>query len=84
MDEPQSRRDRREKANKVSGDIIDAAVAVHRELGPGLLESVYEQALAFEFSERDMFYERQNPCRFATGILGLMESFGLILWSKDS
>ena len=32
--------------------VVDAAIMVHRHLGPGLLESVYEQALAFELSQR--------------------------------
>ena len=39
--------------------VLDAAFEVHRELGPGLLESVYEQALAFELSEGGMAFERQ-------------------------
>jgi len=38
--------------NRVSGLIMDAALAVHRTLGPGLLESVYEQCLAIELTER--------------------------------
>ena len=36
----------------VARDVVDAAIVVHRHLGPGLLESVYEQALAFELTER--------------------------------
>ncbi|MFT3849235.1 MAG: GxxExxY protein [Propionivibrio sp.] len=39
--------------------VLDAAFVVHRELGPGLLESVYEQALAFELAERNIAFERQ-------------------------
>ena len=34
--------------NEISKIIVDSAVAVHRELGPGLLESVYEIVLAYE------------------------------------
>ena len=34
--------------NEIGTIIVDAAVAVHREFGPGLLESVYEAILAFE------------------------------------
>ena len=40
-------------------EIIGAAIEVHRELGPGLLESAYEQCLAFELGERDLEVERQ-------------------------
>ena len=38
---------------------LDAAFDVHRELGPGLLESVYEQALAFELADKGIAFERQ-------------------------
>jgi GxxExxY protein len=41
--------------------IIAAAIAVHRELGPGFLESVYEQALAVEFAMQGIGFIRQKP-----------------------
>ena len=41
------------------GAVINAAIAVHRTLGPGLLESVYEQALAFELLDRNIGFRRQ-------------------------
>jgi GxxExxY protein len=37
--------------NKITHAVIGAAIAVHRELGPGLLESAYEACLAYELSE---------------------------------
>lgn len=40
--------------------ILGAAIRVHRELGPGFLESMYEEALAIEFTESGR-YERQKP-----------------------
>jgi GxxExxY protein len=40
--------------------IIGAAIGVHRELGPGLLESAYDACMAFEFAERRLKYERQK------------------------
>ena len=39
------------KENEISEVIIGCAIAVHRELGPGLLESVYEEALCYELSK---------------------------------
>ncbi|MFZ2854080.1 MAG: GxxExxY protein [Rhodocyclaceae bacterium] len=39
--------------------VLDAAFEVHRELGPGLLESVYEQALALELAAKGVAFERQ-------------------------
>ena len=41
--------------------IIDAAIEVHRVLGPGFLEAVYEEALAHEFDLRGISYKRQKP-----------------------
>lgn len=49
-----------EQLNKISHEIIGAAVAVHRELGPGLLESAYESCLAFELVERGLSIQRQK------------------------
>jgi GxxExxY protein len=41
--------------------IIGAAIEVHRQLGPGLLESAYEECLARELSIRNLSFERQKP-----------------------
>jgi GxxExxY protein len=43
----------------VTEKIIGAAIEVHRVLGPGLLESIYEEALCHEFELRDIEYKRQ-------------------------
>lgn len=40
--------------NEVSGIIVDAAIKVHSRLGPGLLESVYHQVLAYELTQRSL------------------------------
>lgn len=45
--------------NEVSGIVVDAAIAVHRELGPGLLESAYEACLLFELHSRGLEALRQ-------------------------
>jgi len=44
---------------ELTGQILDAAIEVHRELGPGLLESVYEICLAHLLLERGMDVQRQ-------------------------
>ena len=46
--------------NELSKEIIGAAIEVHRVLGPGLLESVYEEALCCELDLRGIPYERQK------------------------
>ena len=45
--------------NEVSGVIIDAALQVHKSLGPGLLESVYEKCLCYELESRGLDVRRQ-------------------------
>ncbi len=45
--------------NEIGAIVIDAAIAVHRELGPGLLETVYEVVLADELMRRGLVVERQ-------------------------
>ncbi len=45
----------------ISGEVIDAAIGLHRDLGPGLLESVYEMLLASELTSRGLTVERQKP-----------------------
>ncbi|MCR2834634.1 GxxExxY protein [Parerythrobacter lacustris] len=45
----------------ISAQVIDACIAIHRELGPGLLESVYEIVLAGELELRGLKVDRQVP-----------------------
>ena len=47
----------------VTSDINAAAIAVHKELGPGVLEDIYEEALCVEFDRRRIAYQRQLPVR---------------------
>lgn len=46
--------------NEISGNVVDSAVHVHKELGPGLLERIYEDALAHELTLRNISFERQK------------------------
>lgn len=47
--------------NQLSEQIIGAAIEVHKHMGPGLLESVYEECLAYELNLRKISFERQKP-----------------------
>ncbi len=47
--------------NEVTREIIGAAIEVHRHLGPGLLESAYEECLSYELSKKGLTIERQKP-----------------------
>lgn len=51
-----------EEINQLTERIIGAAVEVHRELGPGLLESAYQRSLAHEMRLRKMEFEEQKLC----------------------
>jgi len=47
--------------NEITYEIIGAALDVHRALGPGLLESAYEECLCYELNLRQIPFERQRP-----------------------
>jgi GxxExxY protein len=49
------------RLNEIAQAIIGAAIDVHRELGPGLLESTYEACLVFELAQRGLSVEHQKP-----------------------
>ena len=49
------------KADGLSRDIIGAAIEVHREFGPGLIENIYEDSICHEFDLRSIAYKRQMP-----------------------
>jgi len=47
--------------NDISGQVVDAAMKVHKALGPGLLESAYEACLAYELRKRGLKVAVQVP-----------------------
>ena len=57
----QGTKDTKALADTLSYDVLGAAINVHGELGPGLLESAYEACLCRELSLRQINYERQVP-----------------------
>ena len=48
--------------NQISSNIIKAAINIHSELGPGLLESVYQSCLVVELKQMGMNVEAEKPC----------------------
>lgn len=50
-----------DEIDRLTETVIGAAIEVHRAIGPGLLESAYEECLAFELSLRGLRFERQKP-----------------------
>ena len=57
--EPQSHRENEEQKDPRTAPIIGAAIEVHRALGPGLLESAYEECLCHELHLRGLAFQRQ-------------------------
>jgi GxxExxY protein len=47
--------------NEITRRIIGCAIEVHKNLGPGLLESAYEECLSFELEKEGLMYKRQCP-----------------------
>ena len=48
------------QTDSLAREVIGAAIEVHKHLGPGFIESVYEEALAFELTARNVRFERQQ------------------------
>lgn len=50
-----------DKLNKLSGEIIGAAIEVHKALGPGLLESAYQECLFYELANKGYHVVKEQP-----------------------
>ena len=61
--------------NEIGTQVVDAAVRIHRNLGPGLLETVYEVVLARELTGRGLKVERQVPVAIEYGGVRFDEGF---------
>jgi len=61
--------------NEIGKLVVDSAVTVHRELGPGLLETVYEVILAHELRQRGLRVERQVPISIESRGIKFDEAF---------
>jgi GxxExxY protein len=70
--------------NEISGEIVDAAFKVHSQLGPGLLESVYERVLAYELRKRGLKVEMQQAVPIRYDGVDFDEGFRLDLLVNDS
>ena len=72
--------------NELSGTILEVAIDVHKRLGPGLLESVYQTILAYELTKRGLTVQKEEPIplvwdnlRFDIGFRADLVVNGLIL-----
>jgi GxxExxY protein len=69
--------------NTLSREIVDAALEVHKELGPGLLESIYQQSLAHELQLRSLRCEVETPIEANYKGLNLESAYRLDLLVED-
>lgn len=52
-----------ERENWIAGQVVDIAIKIHKVLGPGLLESIYEKCFCYELSKRSIPFEKQKTVR---------------------
>lgn len=65
--------------NKIGSIVLDAAITVHKELGPGLLESAYELSLSHELQLRGLNVKRQVPVQLSFKGLELGKAYEIDL-----
>ena len=72
------------KENEISEKVIGCAIEVHRQLGPGLLESIYEEALCYELSKAGLEFKRQQsvPIKYKDVLLSTPLRLDLIVEQK--
>jgi GxxExxY protein len=52
-----------ERENWLAEQVVDTAICIHKALGPGLLESIYEKCFCYELSKRNIPFEKQKLVR---------------------
>jgi len=73
----------RGRCNQLGGIILDAAITVHRELGPGLLESAYELAMARELQLRGLFVRKHVPVELKYKQISLGKAYVMDILVED-
>jgi iron complex transport system substrate-binding protein len=70
--------------NEITGAIVEASIRIHRGLGPGVFESVYETLLASALNRRGMHVERQLPVSFTFDGIRFEQGFRIDLVVENS
>jgi len=70
--------------DEITGAIVDSAVQIHRGLGPGLLESVYQRVLAADLCRRGLIVEEQKPVSFEYDSLKFENAFRVDLLIENT
>lgn len=72
------------KENEIAKSILDAAFTIHRDLGPGLFESVYETIMVHSLEKRGITVERQKPIPISYDGLAFDEGFRADIIVEDT
>src|SRR5258708_23285749 len=71
------------RENQISGIILDAAIAIHSALGPGLLESAYEACLCYELNSRGLKFQTQVALPIKYGNVTLSTAYRMDFLVED-
>ena len=72
------------KEDEIGKDIVDSAFRVHKNLGPGLLERVYETCLAYELEQKGYKVDRQKAIPISYGAIQFDEGFRMDLLVENT
>lgn len=69
--------------NDITGEIVDSCIKIHKRMGPGLYEKVYEDCLAYELENRKLPFIRQSPITVEYEKLVIPKAFKIDLFVMD-
>jgi GxxExxY protein len=69
--------------NDIARQVYQCALTVHRKLGPGLLESAYEQCLVYELRKNGLYVEQQKTLPFVYDDIVIDVGYRLDLWVEE-
>ena len=72
-----------ERERWLASQIVEIAITVHRSLGPGLLESIYEKCFCYELQKRNIAFARQQWCKIVYGQLVIEHGLQIDLLVED-
>ena len=69
--------------NDITGEIVDSCIKIHKKMGPGLYEKVYEDCLSYELEDRKISFKRQSPITVEYEKLVIPNAFKIDLFVMD-
>ena len=72
-----------EKENELANQIVNIAITIHKAIGPGLLESIYEKCFCYELSKRNIPFERQKTVQLIYDRLVIDEGLRIDILVED-